>query len=192
MKECDACTRSSDNKHFNCPPHMADGRHFTDYRPRCLINLATTTVENNTMNSYEFRQYLVHNADNIMRQNKIAVYQENLCGPCMDPYDIGTMLPEQTIVECNANTCKTFTNDPNGLGVGRQYVTSDNKQAMDHRTGFLQGKQKEQEWMKQKLNCCTSGIDDLQYFPYDNVVDADFGRATLPSGAKPMSGGDKL
>ena len=33
-----SCHKTSDNKHFDCPPRMDDGRHFTDYRSNCHIN----------------------------------------------------------------------------------------------------------------------------------------------------------
>ena len=38
------CYRTSNNKFFNAPPRMADGRHFTDYRPSCDAN---SSVRNN-------------------------------------------------------------------------------------------------------------------------------------------------
>ena len=28
----------SNNKYFDCPPRMHDGRNFTDYRPSCDVN----------------------------------------------------------------------------------------------------------------------------------------------------------
>ena len=30
----------SNNKYFDCPPRMSDGRNFTDYRPSCDVNNA--------------------------------------------------------------------------------------------------------------------------------------------------------
>ena len=32
------CYRASDNKYNDSPVRMADGRHFTDYRPSCDLN----------------------------------------------------------------------------------------------------------------------------------------------------------
>ena len=32
------CYKTTNNKYFNCPPRMSDGRHFTDYRPVCDVN----------------------------------------------------------------------------------------------------------------------------------------------------------
>ena len=33
-----SCYKASNNKYFNCPPRMDDGRHFTDYRSSCDTN----------------------------------------------------------------------------------------------------------------------------------------------------------
>ena len=33
-----SCYRSSNNKFFNSPSKMSDGRIFTDYRPNCEMN----------------------------------------------------------------------------------------------------------------------------------------------------------
>ena len=50
------CFKTSDNKHFGCPPRMADGRHFTDYRPSCHINNIIRTG-NNVMNSFRVEHF---------------------------------------------------------------------------------------------------------------------------------------
>ena len=97
------CKKASDNKYNNCPPLMADGRMFTDYRPRCIANFAVAggaSLPGNfdLPNSYEYRQYLIKNASDIMAKNRQMAYQNNACGPCTNPYNEGTMLPEQSMV----------------------------------------------------------------------------------------------
>ena len=59
------CYKTSNNKHFGCPPRMADGRHFTDYRPSCHINNIIRSG-NNVMNSFEYRLFLTRNAEELM------------------------------------------------------------------------------------------------------------------------------
>lgn len=104
------------NEIFDCPPRMDDGRLFTSYYPRCFTNLERK-------NSYDYRQYMINNAIDIMEKNR----HMKSCGPCMKPFNIGTMLPEESIVKCDKNTCRVVINDPNGLGQGRQdYELSDN------------------------------------------------------------------
>lgn len=187
MKECSECTRASDNRYFNCPPKMADGRHFTDFRPRCLTNFVSPN--NQPLNSYEYRQYLIHNASGLMQDNRLHAYNMNMCGPCVEPYDIGTMLPEESRVMCDASTCKTITNDPNGLGTGRQYETNANSKS---RNEFLKAKQNEQAFMRQNTNCCTSREDDLKYFPFDMAPGEGAPRVAVPGGGRPMTGGDRV
>lgn len=188
QRECSDCSRVSNNKHFNCPPNMADGRHFTDYRPRCMANFVFP--ENESLNSYEYRQYLIHNADTLIKENQIRAYKANMCGPCVEPFDIGTMLPEQNMVSCDASTCKTFLSDQNGLGTGRMYNTVPKNTTP--RNEFLRGKQNEQTYMRQFTNCCTSDEDNLQYYPWDGqVTEEQVGRLSVPGGGIPMSGGNR-
>lgn len=96
-------------KVYDCPPKMADGRLFTNYNPRCFTNI-------NRDSSYDYRQSMISNALDIMEKNRII----KGCGPCVEPYNIGTMLPEQSIVKCDKNTCRVILTDPNGLGQGRK------------------------------------------------------------------------
>ena len=53
--------RTTDNKHFHCPPRMDDGRHFTDYRSNCHFN-NLVRANNAVMNSHDYRMFLTNNA----------------------------------------------------------------------------------------------------------------------------------
>lgn len=110
----------ANNKYSTCPPRMADGRHFTDYTPRCGIRL-NELAGKQPLNSYELRQYLIHHADEIMSTNLQQAIERNACGPCVVPWNKGTMLSESSFVECNKNTCRVVAGDPEGLGQGRTY-----------------------------------------------------------------------
>ena len=44
-------------KYNNCPPRMSDGRHFTDYRPNCMVNNLVQT-QNNVPDTYQYRLFL--------------------------------------------------------------------------------------------------------------------------------------
>ena len=48
--------RTTDNKHFHCPPRMDDGRHFTDYRSNCHFN-NLVRANNAVMNSHDYRMF---------------------------------------------------------------------------------------------------------------------------------------
>ena len=76
---------------------MADGRHFTDYRPNCYLN-NSMRADNQTFNSFQYRMFLTQNAERLMEMNRNNSCDKNCCGPCQKPYDQGTMLPEQSRV----------------------------------------------------------------------------------------------
>lgn len=140
MAECKDCSRPSNNQYANCPPRMADGRHFTDYRPRCALQY------NEKMNSYEQRMFLTQNAEDLMRVNAQNSYLANRCGPCVEPYNQGTMMPELSTQKCNERTCTFDVTDPYGLGLGRNFYTEEVDNSARQR--FLQEKEKEQAYFK--------------------------------------------
>ena len=109
---------ASNNKYFDCPPRMADGRHFTDYRPNCDLN------NKGDLNSNEYRNHLIRDAEKIMKSNKDLMCEKNCCGVCMEPYNVGTMLPEKTKIVCNAKGCSKIMNNQDGLGQGRIYTNN--------------------------------------------------------------------
>lgn len=110
---------------MSCPTRMNDGRAFTDYRPRCMMNddlMANLNKQNVVASSYESRMYLQNNAELIMEQQKKSATEKMLCGVCPMPLDSdGTMLKEKYVVRCNSVTCGRQELDPNGLGDGRYY-----------------------------------------------------------------------
>ena len=115
-----SCYRTSNNKFASAPARMADGRHFTDYRPSCMLN-TRIQVDNKVPNSYEFRMFLTRNADDLMELNRKQTFLANGAFECKPPYNVGTMLPESAKIKCNAQTCKVSHNYDNGLGLGRDY-----------------------------------------------------------------------
>jgi hypothetical protein len=50
-----SCNKTSNNKYFDCPARMDDGRGFTDYRPNSTVN-DMIRYSNNIMGSNEYRQ----------------------------------------------------------------------------------------------------------------------------------------
>ena len=104
------CYRTSNNKFLNAPPRMADGRHFTDYRPNCFIN-NRIKVDNKLVNSYDYRMFLTRNADKLIELNQKNTFIMNGNFECKEPYNQGTMLPEQDKVVCNIQTCNVETRE---------------------------------------------------------------------------------
>ena len=187
IRGCGNCTRSSDNRYFDCPPRMSDGRLFTDYRPRCELNYVGNNGQGKGMDSYSYRQFLLSNTDNILADMRKQIYDSVVCGPCEEPYNIGTMLPEKVLDVCNKRTCSRKTvGSGDGLGMGRYY-------GMD-KVGdeFTTGKIKEQSEMKSRgANCCGTVDENSEYFPpYGMNVGPSIGRVASPYGGVPLHGGD--
>jgi hypothetical protein len=131
------CYRASDNKYNDSPVRMADGRHFTDYRPSCDLNNVIKR-DNNILNSFDGRLFLQRNATELMNINKKDACLKNCnreCGPDnnndLDEQFESTMLPEKYKQVCNNNTCEVVGNDPNGIGLGREYFTKDHQQFLN-------------------------------------------------------------
>lgn len=162
-----------------CPPRMSDGRHFTDYKPRCGVD--ASTLNGQTMNSYELRQYMITNAENLMQKNRDAAVGANKCGPCVEPWNQGTMLPEQSVVKCTTSTCTRATNDPYGLGQGRDYGSAPN-------ASFISKMTEENAAFKPQCNDCLLSSDRLKsqapVFEESSIVGY---RQTIPGGGEPMN-----
>jgi hypothetical protein len=127
MESCSSCQRPAsvqeklpsneiDQNNQECPFRMSDGRNFTDYRPMCTIDYQNKQ-KNNFKSSYEERQYFIQNASKMMQQNENSAKISNNCKECFS----STMLPEKNITQCNKRVCSFNTQDPSGLGTGRNY-----------------------------------------------------------------------
>lgn len=77
------CYSGCNNIHFGFPPLMADGRNYADWLPGDQIN-NQIRKENGIKSNYEYRQFLVNNADQIMRQNSIEACDQ--CCSCPARY----------------------------------------------------------------------------------------------------------
>ena len=114
------CYKTSDNKYKECAPRMSDGRHFTDYRPSCDLNLYIRE-DNNIKNSFDYRIFLQNSATKIMNINRDNATEKNLCRPCDQEQFESTMLPERYVQKCNGNNCEVVEVNKDGLGLGRDF-----------------------------------------------------------------------
>ena len=171
-----SCYKSSNNKYFNCPPRMDDGRHFTDYRPSCDVH--GLVQNNNGINgSFQYRMFLTQNSSKLMDLNRLYATQKNGCGPCKTGKK-SSMLPEKTIKVCNSTSCKIILNDINGLGQGRRY--NDEKNIC-------------KSWptaapLNKRANCCSQPLDLFNYYGVGEKK--KLGRQAHPGGGVAGSGGD--
>jgi hypothetical protein len=111
MKSKSSCNKTSNNKYFDCPARMDDGRTFTDYRQNSTVN-DMIRYSNNTMSSYEYRQFLIHNASKIMEVNNTYLKEKVGCDSC-DYVEV----PFQTTCTWNETFGKCAMTDPNGVGL---------------------------------------------------------------------------
>lgn len=65
------CYSGSNNIHFDYPAIMNDGRNFATWVPANEVSENIRT-EANIQNNNDYRQYLVNNADNIIKNNQIT------------------------------------------------------------------------------------------------------------------------
>jgi hypothetical protein len=107
--------RATDNFHLDFPARMADGRQFTDYRSSCYVNLPEQS-----MTTYQYRQFLKHNAEKIM--NNFETINEHIsgCDVCSD-YDI---VQPHLALTCDGESCNRSINDHAGVGI---YYVDNNK-----------------------------------------------------------------
>tara|TARA_B100000900_G_scaffold319982_1_gene279160 strand:+ start:649 stop:984 length:336 start_codon:yes stop_codon:yes gene_type:complete len=104
-------SKTSDNVNLDFPARMADGRIFTDYRPNCVMNQFFSTGKN----SFDYRYYLTQNTEAIQKNIISELEKATKCDSC----NAQTVLPVQTIQNCNAGVCTMKMNDPQGLGLDR-------------------------------------------------------------------------
>lgn len=174
-----SCYRSSNNRFFNSPSKMADGRLFTDYRPNCEMNRYIESG-NKIKNTHDYRLFLSRNAERLMDKNKDYIYMKNGMGNCMEPYHIGTMLPEKTRVVCDQHTCRVVDVDPNGHGQGREYVT-------EKSNDLLTPQMKPEKELDD--NVCATAFDSFNYYPIIENYNTNV-RPAVPFGGDILSGGD--
>ena len=176
------CYKTSDNKHFGCPPRMADGRHFSDYRPECHVN-DLIRADNNISNSFQYRQFLQQNGEQLMDRNRQLACQLNCCLPCSETQEgfESTALPEKYMWVSDGRVTKAVLNDPNGIGHGRQYYTF----AQDQDCTMLPT-----AWPGSKQNNCVSPLDSYAYMGMlaDSMPNPD--RVAIPGAGAMMTGGD--
>jgi hypothetical protein len=154
------CYKTSNNKYFDCPPRMNDGRHFTDYTSNGYTNNIIRT-SNNIQNNFEYRQFLTNNAEKIMDMNRAYSCQKNCCGKSKELHK-NTMLPEQSLTMCNSENCKTLITNENGLGNGRYYGINPTMDEINNRTKNCSN------WSKglpinQPKNSCSKPVSVSEY-----------------------------
>ena len=122
MNNKNTCHKTTNNKYFQCPPRMSDGRHFTDYRSNVYVN-DLIRYTNKTGSNYEYRQFLIHNADSLMKMNNEYMDYMNGCKECN-----AQQIPFKTECFINQNYSNCYLSDENGIGIyNKTMQIQDNK-----------------------------------------------------------------
>jgi hypothetical protein len=77
------CYSGSNNIHFDFPPIMADGRNFANWQPGAVINEKIRENAGITSN-WQYRKFLVENAETIIKNNQVAACDECCSIPAMN------------------------------------------------------------------------------------------------------------
>ena len=110
------CSKVSNNKYFNCPARMDDGRQFTDYRPRDMIHADLMKLANAKTN-FQYRNYLENNAMNIIKANFESAYLHNSCNEC-------NAIPIQPLNICKIDMDNQVCTPYNLKGIGNYNVAT--------------------------------------------------------------------
>ena len=95
------CYNASNNIHNDFPALMSSGNLYTDYNSACKTN--NQIKEKNGMKSnYQYRQWLIKNAESVMKSNSIAAC--NQCGACMNSFTSRPESEKYLFKSCNDNT----------------------------------------------------------------------------------------
>jgi hypothetical protein len=105
------CDKTSNNKFFDCPPMMADGRNFTDYRSNRYVN-QLVAQNNNVQSSNQYRKFLMNNAEGLMELSHKYLYQKNGCNECD-----AQKIPIETMCKYNSSYGTCYVNSTTGLGI---------------------------------------------------------------------------
>ena len=176
------CVKTSNNKYEQCPPRMADGRHFTDYRPSNFID-DLIRADNNLNNSLNYRVFLQQNANALMDKHRANACSVNCCNPPpitqsnKEGFENTTMLPEQYMFVTDGRSAKYVLNDINGLGTGRIHTTYDNpdEECKNLPNGWPVNSSSQQK------NQCTSPLDNFNYLGDYNPTPTGL-RQAIPGG----------
>ena len=163
------CKKTSDNKFFDCPPRMDDGRHFTDYSPSCDSE-NKIRVTNGLSSSYDYRMFLTQNASHIMDINRSSVAQKGLCSDCNG----NTVPPPKVVQVCDTSKCTFIPGRPDGIGL--VIKSSDFGSACTSVTA-------------PKDNACYTATQKNNYLPVNGDLPQRF---ASPGGGTPYRGGDYL
>jgi hypothetical protein len=104
----------SKNYYTNFFGRMTDGRFMTNYSPNCKMNDMIMSSSGNNLTSWEYKEFLIKNTDNLLSAtDKVnsMIYGCNDCSPVLE----STL--SKYVQNCNKNNCLIEVKNENGLGL---------------------------------------------------------------------------
>jgi len=89
------CYSGSNNIHFDLPPLMMDGRNYASWQPGSKIS-DDIRKDAGIKSNWQYRKYMVENADNIIHNNQLSACDE--CGVCPINYDSQNTMPSSPYI----------------------------------------------------------------------------------------------
>jgi len=127
------CNKTSNNKYFDCPARMDDGRLFTDYRQSSTVD-DLIRFSNNVSSSYDYRQFLIHNGNNIMNINSQYIKDKAECSNCT-----ANEVPFATNCYVNNQFTKCVPTNVNGVGINNIVeVPNNSKESYSNKLNLAQ------------------------------------------------------
>jgi hypothetical protein len=120
------CNKTSNNKYFDCPARMDDGRAFTDYRASSTVD-EMIKYSNNVMGSNDYRQFLIHNGNNIINVAREYTKEKIGNGDC-NYVDI----PFNRNCVINDRFSRCTKGPENGIGIYNMVMPKENIKVQDN------------------------------------------------------------
>jgi hypothetical protein len=95
------CYNASNNIHDNFPALMSSGNLYTDYKSACKTN-NQIKEKNSIKSNYQYRQWLINNAESVMKSNSIAAC--NQCCGSMNNFTPQPQSQKYLYKSCSDNT----------------------------------------------------------------------------------------
>jgi len=128
-----SCNKTSNNKYFDCPARMDDGRAFTDYRSSTIVD-EMIKYSNNVMSSNDYRQFLIHNGSNLINVSRDYTKEKLANGDCNYKE-----VPFSRNCVINDKFSRCTLGAPNGIGLNNVVSPNDHLKVEDNDENEVKG-----------------------------------------------------
>jgi len=181
-----SCFTTSYPRVKGAPARMADGRSYTDYRPRCESYPVKAA---GVWGQHDARQRTIADAESFMRGANQILNTKMGAHKCVD-----TMVPELYKRVCTYDGCHTIEGHYAGIGTGRIYRPSLSSEAADSQALAYGNTAPLPHTFpiiaSQEINSCAAGDPEMFWQPLAPKA-VSIARAYPYSGPRGTPGGDQ-